>query len=219
MLTVITPATYRELATLEAVKTELEISGTADDVFLTRLIREASADIHSYCNTSFPAATVRETFRINTGLLYPECGLPATAADGACRGVSGLLLRRTPVIDLVSITEEGTTVPLEEVELEAESGLIRRVDDGWQAGWWIPTVVVEYRAGYEQADLPEDIGRACSDLVKLRFFGRSRDPSLRSERILNVVDTSYTTLNSATVKRGLPLEIAERLDRYYRRDL
>jgi len=219
MLTVITPATYKELVTLEAVKTELEISGTADDVFLARLIREASADISAYCNMVFPAATVRETFRLSTGLLYPECGLPATAADGACRGVSGLLLRRLPVIDLVSVKEEGVVVPLEEVEVDTESGLLRRTNDGWQAGWWIPTVVVEYRAGYEQADLPEDISRVCIDLVKLRYFSRSRDPALRSERILDVVESSYTTLNSATTKRGLPLEIAGRLDGRYRRSL
>lgn len=217
MLQVIAAASTYDLTTLATFKEEVEATGTADDQFISQLIRQASGDIARYCNRVFAAETVRETFRINTGLLYPGCGVPATAADGACRGVSGLLLQRLPVSELVSISEEGTTVPLEEVELEAESGLIRRVNDGWQAGWWIPKVVVEYRGGYELlADLPYEVERACLDLVKARYFQRSRDPSLRSERILNVIDTAWTTSSSATMKRGIPAEIAERLDNFRR---
>ena len=78
---------------------------------------------------------------------------------------------------------------------------------------------MEYRAGYEPADLPEDIRRACIDLVKYRYFSRSRDPALRSERILDVIDSSFTSASSTSTKRGLPLDIAERLDNYRRFDL
>src|SRR5687768_15087326 len=116
MLQVIAAAATHDLTTLATFKEEAEVSGTADDTFISQLIRQASGDIARYCNRTFAAETVRETFR--SGWSDPCRGHPATAADGACRGLDGLLLNRLPVIELVGVTEEGTTVPLEEVEVD-----------------------------------------------------------------------------------------------------
>lgn len=215
MLTVITPATYTDLASLEDVKAELELSGAQDDAVLGRMIRQASADIVRYTNRSFGLETVREVFRIYEP--YGELAYGAAAPPDWCfRGLEPLLLRRTPVVELISVIEDGTPVLPAEYELERDVGLLHRLSDGWRSGWWVPRVTVEYRAGYAAADLPEDVSRACVDLAKLRFFARSRDPALRSERILDVIDTSFTATSSAAIKRGLPVDVAERLDAYRR---
>jgi hypothetical protein len=220
MIQVISAANTYDLTTLATFKEEAEVSGTADDQFISQLIRQASGDIARYCNRTFAAETVRETFRLDERWNDPGHGYPGTAADGACIGANALLLQRLPVLDLISVKADGVTVPLDEVELDPEPGILRRVNDGWQAGWWNPKVVVEYRAGYELlAGLPYEVERACLDLVKARYFQRSRDPALRSERILDLVDTSWTATSSGSMKRGLPADIAERLDSFRRLSL
>ena len=225
MLTVIAPASYEALATLESVKAELEISGTADDAVLTTMLRQASADIVRYTNRRWAAERVREVFTTYEpyGVYEPQ-GVPwgsqyPTAMDGAFAKVAPLLLQRTPVLEVISVEEAGVAVPPTSYALDPEEGIIHRLADGWRSAWWVPLVTIEYVGGYAQADIPGDIQRACTDLVKLRYFSRSRDPALRSERILNVIDSSYTATSSAATKRGLPIDIAQRLDEHRRRAL
>lgn len=215
MLKVITPAPTHDLSTLETCKVELEVTGSADDQFISRLIREASGEIARYCNRVFAAETVRETFRI-----YQAChtALGVTTTPEWCyEGVMPLQLSRAPVLEVISIIEDGTTLLPETYEVDEELGRIHRLSEGFRSGWWIPSVVVEYRAGFELlAGLPYELERCCVDLVKVRYFSRSRDPALRSERILDVIDTSFTSVSSASMKRGLPRDIAERLDAFKR---
>lgn len=225
MLTVITPASYEALATLDSVKAELEISGTADDAVLTAMLRQASADIVRYTNRKWAAERVRETFSTFEPYgVYEPAGVPwgaqwPTAMDGVFATVAPLRLQRTPVLEVISVAEDGVEILPAAYELDTEAGLIHRLADGWQSAWWVPRVTIEYVGGYAQADIPGDIQRACTDLVKLRYFSRSRDPALRSERILDVIEASWTASSSTSTKRGLPLDLAERLDEHRRRDL
>lgn len=213
MLTVIAPAATHDLTVLETVKAELEVSGSGDDAFLARLIQQASGDIARYCNRAFALEAVREVFR----LIEPYGG----EYDAYSLTTAPLLLRRSPVVQVLSIVEDdGAPLQPAEYELEPDTGLIRRLSDSWIIGFWGARVVVEYRAGYELlAGLPHEVERACIDLVKARYFARSRDPALRSEAILDVINASYTSSSSAATKRGLPLDIAERLDAFRRFEL
>jgi hypothetical protein len=218
MLTVLTPAPTHDLTLLETVKAELEVAGTADDAFIAGLIRQASGDISRYCNRVFALETVRESFRVFEPAT--PVGRCPTAMDGVFNGLSPLRLRRTPVVEVVSVAEDGVAVDPGGYELDPELGVLYRAEDGYHTGWWVPRVTVEYRAGYELlAGLPHEVERACIDLVKYRYFARSRDPALRSEQILDVVTTAWTATSSTTMKRGLPVDIAERLDSFRRYDL
>jgi hypothetical protein len=204
MLTVLTPAPSYDLTTLETVKLEMAITSGADDTFIGGLIRQASADVASYCGRVLALETVREVFRS-----------PCSGIVWRGRNVAGSLwLSRWPVASVVSVTECGTVLDDgTDYELDGSSGELVRVFGGW-IGWGGP-VIVEYSGGYDLLPgLPHDIERATIDLIKRRYYARSRDPALRSQEVLDLVNKSFTAEGSEPMKRGLPRSIAERLDRY-----
>ncbi|MCW2246209.1 hypothetical protein M2352_001800 [Azospirillum fermentarium] len=108
MLTVITPAVSQQLTTLAAVKTELKLSGTADDDWLSEVIDRASATIRRWCGRTFALETVRETFR----LLAPT---------------ETLSLSRWPVASIVSVSETGNTLTAGDYETEDDVGFVYRL--------------------------------------------------------------------------------------------
>jgi hypothetical protein len=208
MLTVLTPAETYDLTTLETVKTEMEISGSAQDVFLGALIRQASGDVARYCMRVFALETVREVFR-STRLVWRRTDF----ADYR-------FLARVPVVSVASIVEDGTgLVEGVDFEVDIDTGRLARLSGGdtiYGYGWGSVTTV-EYSGGYQLLpSLPYDIERATIDLVKRRYYSRSRDPALRSQEVLDLVNKSFTAEGSEPMKRGLPRSIAERLDEYVR---
>jgi hypothetical protein len=213
MLIVLTPATTYDLTTLETVKTELEITGSTQDSFIGELIRQASGDVARYCNRVLALESVREVIRIPWR---------STAGEESSR----LWLRRVPVVSITLVTENATTlVEGTDFECDQETGRLTRLAGGdalwWNSGggtWgWSGVVVVEYSGGYELLpDLPYDIERSTIDLIKRRYYSRSRDPALRSQQVLDIITKSYTAESSEPTVRGLPRSIAERLDDYVR---
>lgn len=213
MLTVLTPASTYDLTTLEAVKTEMEITGSTQDNFIGDLIRQASGDVARYTNRVLALESVRELIRI------PWRCVPGEES-------SRLWLRRVPVVSLTLVTENATTlVEGTDFECDRETGKLTRLAGGealWWAGGaafgWSGVVVVEYSGGYSLLpDLPYDIERATMDLIKRRYYSRSRDPALRSQQVLDIINKSYTAESSEPTVRGLPKSIAERLDDYVSR--
>lgn len=212
MLTVLTPAASHDLATLEAVKAELEISGTADDTVLAALIRQASGAIAVHCRRTFARENVREVFR--SRVEPHHCLTP----------VAELILDRTPVASVVSVIEDGSPVDPADYEIDKANGLLRRLSGGYEIDWWARRIVVDYVGGYElPAGLPPDLERICVDLVKRYFYARSRDPNLRSEQILDVISQSFhgpasaaaiTAAQTGMPDDGLPPDIAGRLTAY-----
>lgn len=219
-LTVATPATSYDLTVLATVKAEFDVSGSADDAVLADLIRQASGDIASYCGRVFAEEAVTETFRLGDD-----------ACDGDWRGygqgwarykpgrggAEPLCLDRWPVSSITSVVEDGTTLDADDYQLKASNGLLYRLSDDVIVPWSGLKVVVTYVAGYELlAELPYEIERACLDLVKMRYYGRDRDPLLRAEKILDVTESQWTASTSTPRRGGLPEEIARRLDDYRR---
>jgi uncharacterized phiE125 gp8 family phage protein len=198
-LTVVTPATSTLLATLAAAKAELGITGTDDDSILTRFLTQASATIPQYCHRVFAQEIVAEVFRLTDG------EWPAS-----------LLLRRYPVTAIASVVADGTTLAMTEYEVDSETGLLWHLcEDERLPWWWYQKLVVTYTAGYVlPTSVPGDLERCCLDLVKFWYFARSRDPALRSEKILDVIDQSWNVGSHQPTADGLPVEIAGRLARW-----
>lgn len=194
MLTVITPAASQQLTTLAAVKTELKVSGTADDDWLSEVIDRASATIRRWCGRTFALETVRETFRLSA--------LTET-----------LSLSRWPVVSIVSVSETGNTLTSGDYETDDDVGFVYRLTGSdnrrhWPAG----KIVVDYSAGYilpgaAGATLPEDVERATMLLVKAEWFARTRDPLVKSEGIDGVGTTTYW-VGGAGDDAALPSDVA-----------
>lgn len=212
ILTVTDAAASVELATLDAVKTEIGISGTGSDTQLSGLLTDSSRIIASYCRRTFGKETVSQTFRQTrawmTNAVYPE----------------ELRLSRFPLVSVTSVTEDSND-PLLSTDYEADftKGILYRLDvNDARARWTASKIVIPYVAGYrlpnDQAaagveDLPDDIQRACVMLVKLLWFGRKRDPLLKDEEVAGIGRSTYFVRGEQD-KSLMPLEITSLLDPY-----
>ncbi|WP_424813562.1 phage head-tail connector protein [Roseococcus sp. YIM B11640] len=175
-LTVVAPAASKLLCTLDDVKVELGLSGSADDAALTARIGQASDAIAASCDRVFARETVQETFR----------GL-------SCQGP--LRLERQPVASIVSVAVDGQAFSAGDYEVDADGRLWRLSGDAL-AGWAGSKVVVTYAGGYllpEDASptLPLELRRACIDRVVRGWSSVGRDPWIRSESTEGVDSISF----------------------------
>lgn len=196
MITVDTAASDTNLTIRTTFKTEANVSGVTDDGFIDSLISQASDAIRKYCGRKFERESITET-------------MPGT-------GSSRLLVTRTPIVTLTSVTVNGTLVDSDEYTLEdADLGLLLRHDDGTPPApkpWSTPAylhmglsreivkssgsnnISVVYVAGYllpgeGSPTLPSDIERACLDIIKARYLARENDPNIRSQKIGDASET------------------------------
>jgi hypothetical protein len=191
----------KDLTLLATVKTELSITGTTQDAWLTDAIRQASDAIAAFCRRpeSFGRATYAQTWR--------------AAYSGECAGA--LILARDLAPSIVSVVEDGVT--LDAADYLLDGSLLRRLSNDSPTEWLAAKIVVTYQAGYTLlTDLPYDVERSCLDLVVRAQQARGRDPGLRSERILDVIAQSWDTPGGDGFKDGLPRDVAERLSPYIR---
>lgn len=211
--------TVTALVTLDDVKTELKLTATADDAWLTDQITRQSSLISGHCNRVFGRSSVVETFRFG----------PPWHDFSAERGPDEIVLRRYPLISIDSLTEIWPSASLtltENTDFEAdyESGRLLRLTPLATARHWpLATEIVAYQAGYElpgddaapagTLPLPGDLAEACIRLVALRWFARTRDPLLRSEEDQGAIRKEYWT-GGQSGTAGLPTDIAATLDRY-----
>lgn len=198
-LTVIEPAVETKLTTLETVWDALAISPGAADPFLDLSIDQASDAIRTWCNRAFAVEKVRET-------IHPAAwGKP-------------LMLSRWPVVEITSATVNGKVENVASFEAEDSGHLLWLDAHGCRTSWPSGRIVLEYRAGYVMPGqtgrtLPNDIERAAILLVKTAYFGRDRDPQIKTETVEGVGSTSY---GFAGLDRGftLPPEVEGLLSRY-----
>lgn len=197
MLTVLEAGVQR----LTTIAMAIDVAGAANllDDEVGRLIDTASSAIARQCNRQFGRERLREGLRPGKG---------------------PLILSRSPVSALYSVTADGNQVELEGVELDGGAGLLGRLDAAGDAcPWWNRRVVVEYAAGWAMPgspdrDLPPDIEQACLLLISDTLAGQGRDPRLRSESTEGVGSTSW--LDPRAGQEHLPPQAAGLL-RPYRR--
>jgi hypothetical protein len=179
MLEVVTPASTLDLVALATVKAELGIIDTTQDSYLSILIREASGLVSLHCQRVFPLETVAETFRRDPS---PTCGrFPV---------VRPVVLTRNPVASITSVTVDGVTLAGTDYEIDKAAGLLWRLTaSDTRTAWTYNKLVVTYAAGF--TTIPGEVERVTADLVKLAYASRSRDPALRAEKILDLIDSQY----------------------------
>ena len=195
------------LTTLASLKSELGISGADNDDDLTAVIRQQSAAIESYCGRKFVQRVVTEVFRLSIG----QPALPLSVL---------------PVVNIISVTENGTLLDVDEYELDEPanggdgSGLLYRLDtEDERVDWAVGKTVIVYDAGYVLPgvtgyDLPYDVERACLDLCVRTWSVKGRDPTLRSYENPDVERFAYTAADSVKTVGGLPEDVVGRLNRY-----
>lgn len=191
MLTVVTPAESQNLASLDAVKAALGITGTAEDASLPPLISAASAAISTYCNRVFIEETVTEAFRTNRRDLV-------------------FLLERYPVTEVASVLENGTAVLPDDRELDGPSGCMNRLNGNQIATWAQGTVLITYSAGYAREKVPPDLVQATIMMVAQLRSQAGRDPMLRAEETTDVDRLEYFPATAA----GLPAPVLALIDPY-----
>lgn len=179
---VITPSPDELLTTVSRMKADLGISGVDQDDAIENLIEEASSRIVAYVGYPLGFATVEETFRPDRGY---EC-------------VRQLLLERQPVYAIERVTIDDAEVASPEYEVSHKGAILYRLDaSGHSAPWEFgKAIVVLYSGGYI---LPDDTDRtlepaienACAALVRTLWYGRRRDPLVKSVEIPGLISESY----------------------------
>lgn len=201
--TVVVAAASATLCTVDDVKEELGITGTAQDAYLGKLVTRCSAAVLQYLGQPEMPETVRD-------MILPDPEPQPTIAPG---NISGLALSRRPVSAVLSVSEGGTPlVADQDFVLDSASGLLVRLDQvGMPRTWAAAAIVAVFKSGADP--LPADITDATIRLVKARWFARGRDPMLRSENIPGVREASYWVAAGGE-DGNMPPDVADILDGY-----
>lgn len=196
MLTVITPASSRDLTTLETLKAYLSITGSAQDTALALAIRQASDAITRYVGQTFARERVQQTER-------------------HCHSSGSIILDRSFAVTLNSVTYGDTALAATDWTLEG--AVLRPYPYSYQARYWsYGEWIIDYWSGYELiGELPYDVERACLLACAGWQSGRGRDPLIRSETAEGVGSVSYAVTTAAGVGQ-LPAEALALLEPYRR---
>lgn len=220
-LTVITSAKVRDLTTVANVRADLGLSGgVPTNEQVGRFIAQASASAASFCRRAFGRETVRERFEFDW---RRHCD------DDA----EGLLLSRTPAVQVVSVKVDGLTLAPSAYEIAEQPAhpvslfYLRHLVDGEPRAWTGRAVTVEYEAGWllpgesrgdpattAAPDLPADVERAVIQLVGAAVSASGRDMMVKSEDVEGVGSRSFYVQGSAA---SLPHPEAEATLAQYRR--
>ena len=203
IVTVTTPATTYDLASLSDIRDELDITNGAQNTRLQRYLTSASAAISQYCNRVFPAETMTEQF-------WAQRDRWPRLVKG---GVPCLQLSRWPIQSVTSVTENGTAlVQGTDFTIDATNGQLVRLDiNGYPRPWPIYPIVVVYVGGFQT--IPADVADAAVRMVKARYLARDRDPMLRAENIEGVYSAQYW-IAAGSQSGNVPPDIADILDNY-----
>lgn len=172
MLTVTTPADTFDLISLAAARAALD-TDQSDDAKVQALITRASDVLARNCRRVFALEAVEEQLRLTQ-----------------CR--AELVLARYPIVEITSITENGTALACSDYEIDKASGILTRLH-GERACFWNPWKIdIAYRAGYPlPAAAPAALQQAALRLVTAYRLGAKRDPMLRSVHVEDIGTRSY----------------------------
>lgn len=179
LLTVTTAATDLLLLTDAEARQATGIE-SGNDAKILSLRKSISAAITSRCNVWASGATP-PTLRLETLSQQNRLECP----------VEEIRLVRRPVIEVTSVTEDSVAVASTDYELDAATGLLRRLCSDYPSFWFACSkVVVTYRAGW--ATVPENLKAAAMRFANAVWAQASRgDPDLRSITIPDVITKEY----------------------------
>ena len=78
--------------------------------------------------------------------------------------------------------------------------------------WAGNPVVVDYVAGWPT--VPDDVVAGVVGLVKILYFGQTRDPMVKQENIHGVGETSFWFGSGPSATSGMPAWVTDQLDNY-----
>lgn len=197
-LRILASSPTQDLTTLETVKTQLGVTGTTQDAYLTDSIRFASSAIAHYLG--YPRGLGRETL-IETfyGVTEEETLLLDNWIDTTVESIS---------------TEVEPLTPDQWIN---DMGQVYRLDSGRQALWWAERVDVQYSAGYVLLDsLPFAIERACVMTVQAMQASRGRDPLLKRVEVPGVGVEDYWVGGQPGSNSALPVDAVSLLEPFRR---
>lgn len=181
------------LTTLQRVKSELKITTSENDAILNQKIDEASSDVTAAVGKALASADVRETYwhDRHMGFAGPTFGYAGHGGDV-------LFLRRTPISTLASVTLDDDVVDPSEYRLDADAGLLYRLDSsGYPINWWFSkAIVVLYTGGFilpgvNGRNLEAAIEGATVALVCSYWLSRGRDPMVKTEDVQGIGRREY----------------------------
>jgi uncharacterized phiE125 gp8 family phage protein len=192
------------LTTLERVKIELNITSGADDAILGAKIDEATSDIEAQIARTLSRATLSEIFW------------------GGAGHAEYLILARSPVASIASVTVDDVAVDLGEVRIDAETGQLYRLDaSGYACAWaWSKEVTVVFAAGYllpgeAGRDLPPALEGAAIELLASYWQSRGRDPMVKAEEVPGVMRKEYW-VGSVGAEGELPPSVMTKISPFRR---
>lgn len=172
----ITAANSGVLLTTAEARTALGITGGARDADIDRLVARVSASIFKACKLATDgihaptllSEEMTETFRLT------------------CNTQSPLRLSRRRVSEVSTVTEAGTELDEDGVEIDRASGLLYKLSSGEPTCWSSGTIVVEYVAGF--TSVPNDLKLIAEEWVRNVWRDSYQDASNITDPLLKVED-------------------------------
>jgi hypothetical protein len=199
MTTITTPASTRDLVSLDDVREQLSIKSTdtSPDTWLAKVLTRASRQAEQYCNRIFAEQTYQDYF----GPLSLDASTP-------------LQLGQAPATTVVITVDNGAS-PLDDSQflVDGNVGLIYWIGDagGWSA---MSNITIAYNGGFET--IPDDVQQAVIELCVLEFRGRGRDPMLRERETPGIGRESFWIGPPPGGATAMPADIGALLDPYRR---
>jgi len=206
MLVVTTPADDLALAPIEAMRAAAGVADDSRDDELAALCLRISAEIVDAC-----------------GVAVGKGAEPTLRKERLTETFSGchdevLILSRRHNIEIVSVTQDGTSITLDARSLKSEDGLLYRWIDGRKSHWNANEIVVVYDAGFET--VPPGLVGVVTDLARVRLSEGGVDPLVKSVTVdVEGIDSVKTDrwvggLGSPQEAGGLPSGYSARLARF-----
>jgi hypothetical protein len=209
MLVISSPNTDRSLLTTAERRAAAGVADGSRDPELALLGAYVDAAITKACRVATAGATpptlrlesVSETQRIDR---HHQLRAPHHSSHPA-----PIILARTPVVSVVSVTENDTLLDATDYEAETAAGLLYRLSGSCRVSWCYGTVVAAYSAGYET--VPDDLKYAAVKFVQAELQRAGRDPLLTLKRIEGV--SEYRWFADPTKDSVVPPEVMDLLER------
>lgn len=193
MVTPAADADARRIVSVETFRTmsglsTTELSAEAAELMLDGALADCARSCRLARASGYPITLAQEV----VSATWVDCSTVTWLYGG--RSNQLLLPWRAP-ITLIEVTEDG--VELEEgIDFRyLGSGVVERINSGLACSWPMNGVEVEYTAGWLAEDevnpVPADVVAAVCDQVKLKFYQRNTDYTLRSEDVAGVWSGSY----------------------------
>lgn len=210
-------ATTTGLTTRDRVKSDLKITGTAEDDYIDEAIARVSALICSHLkipmaddgSRTLASEELVQTFRFRHHHEYHR---------------ESIVLARKPVTAVAYVKINDVLLDPDDYELIGRSGILYRLRFGHPCHWVCRgKVEIRNTAGWllpdngAQSTLPSDIEGVAVDLIKAAREARTRDPMVKSVTVVDVDQVDYWVGN---IGQGpFPPDIEAKLEAYRYRSL